>query len=292
MLTIFSIPKPFEGHIGIIQRNAIRSWSKLDGGLEIILFGSEAGTADMAAEINAVHNLEIARNPYGTPLVDALFENAARCSKTRTLCYVNADIILMSDFMQALGALGELASFLMVGRRWDLDIDEEIDFTAADWEGRLRARAREKAELHPSTGIDYFVFDRDLWGNAIPQFAVGRTAWDNWFIYHARKGGAAVIDATADVFALHQNHQYKTGTVIHRDDGTWEGPEIPRNQSLAGRYAVNYNIDDASFILAGGRLSRQKAAVRARRFLATHFPTTAKSAVNVARQVGIHRTRG
>jgi hypothetical protein len=28
-LTIFAVPKPFEGHIGMIQRNAIRSWKGL-----------------------------------------------------------------------------------------------------------------------------------------------------------------------------------------------------------------------------------------------------------------------
>ncbi|MBN2025466.1 MAG: hypothetical protein JW854_01700 [Actinobacteria bacterium] len=245
----------------------------------------------MAREINAGYHPEVARNRHGTPLVDALFESAARISENRTLCYVNADIILMSDFTQALRALGEVSSFLMVGRRWDLNLDGEIDFSAADWEYSLRALAREKAKLHPSTGIDYFVFNRDLWGNAIPPFAVGRTAWDNWFIYRARKSGAAVVDATADVFALHQNHQYKSGTVVHKDDGTWEGPEIPHNQALAGRYAVNYNIEDASLILAAGRLSRQKAAVRARRFMATRFPGAAKSAVEAARRVGIRRTR-
>ena len=27
MLTIFTTPKPFRGHIGIIQRNALKSWT-------------------------------------------------------------------------------------------------------------------------------------------------------------------------------------------------------------------------------------------------------------------------
>ena len=30
MLTIFTIPKPFIGHIGVIQRNAIMSWLASD----------------------------------------------------------------------------------------------------------------------------------------------------------------------------------------------------------------------------------------------------------------------
>ncbi len=31
MLTLFTIPKPFAGHIGLIQRNAIASWTLLPG---------------------------------------------------------------------------------------------------------------------------------------------------------------------------------------------------------------------------------------------------------------------
>ena len=51
MFTIFTIPKPFQGHIGTIQRNAIQSWTLLHPRPEIILFGSEAGTAQVAAEL-------------------------------------------------------------------------------------------------------------------------------------------------------------------------------------------------------------------------------------------------
>ncbi len=50
MLTIFSIPKPFEGHIGIIQRNAIQSWIALSG-CEVILCADEYGTAEITYEL-------------------------------------------------------------------------------------------------------------------------------------------------------------------------------------------------------------------------------------------------
>jgi hypothetical protein len=43
MLTIFSTPKPFHGHSGIIQRNALKSWTLLHPDVEVILFGIEDG---------------------------------------------------------------------------------------------------------------------------------------------------------------------------------------------------------------------------------------------------------
>src|SRR5829696_8900629 len=33
MLPIFALPKPFDGHVGRIQRNAIRSWKRIGSGL-------------------------------------------------------------------------------------------------------------------------------------------------------------------------------------------------------------------------------------------------------------------
>src|SRR5437899_1115103 len=71
-----------------------------------------------------------------------------------------------------------------------------------------RSRAAQRArQVHPSWGIDYFVFTRGLL-DPVPPFAVGRPSFDNWFIYRARSRRAPVIDATPAVLAVHQNHDY------------------------------------------------------------------------------------
>ena len=40
MITLFTLPKPFVGHIGMIQRNAIQSWTRLHPDIDILMFGS------------------------------------------------------------------------------------------------------------------------------------------------------------------------------------------------------------------------------------------------------------
>lgn len=62
MLTLFAIPKPFIGNIGVIQRNAIGSWTRLGAGCEVLLFGDEAGTAEIAREHGVHHVPDVARN--------------------------------------------------------------------------------------------------------------------------------------------------------------------------------------------------------------------------------------
>lgn len=244
MLTLFTIPKPFRGHIAVIQRNAIRSWTLLQPACEILLFGDDEGTAEVAAEFGLRHIPDVARSEYGTPLVNDLFEQAQQRATHDLLCYVNADILLMSDFMAAVRRI-PFRRFLMAGRRWDLDLEQAWDFQPG-WENRLREYTLRYGKLHPPVGIDYFVFTRGLWED-IPPFAIGRTAWDNWLIYEARARGAPLIDATRAVMAVHQNHDY--AHVPGGFEEAWKGPEAERNRALMGDFDHLYTLTDATWFL-------------------------------------------
>lgn len=250
MLTLFAIPKPFDGQIALIQRNAIMSWTLLKPSPEIILFGDGQGVDQIAGELKTRHIRKIALNGYGTPLLDNLFETAQLEASHNLLCYVNADIILMSDFARmSQWASTRRGHFLIVGRRWDVDVNEPLDFNPG-WEGNLKEHVSQYGQLHPTTGIDYFLFPRGAWGT-IPAFAVGRTMWDNWLIYHARSRAIPVIDATQVVEAIHQNHDW-SHIPKEEQEVWWEGPEARQNLMLGGGYEHAYTLEDASHIMTEG----------------------------------------
>ncbi|MDY6796177.1 MAG: hypothetical protein SWK76_13010 [Actinomycetota bacterium] len=288
MLTLFTVPKPFEGHIGVIQRNAIQSWRRLHADLEIFLFSDEKGISEMAVECGAEHISRIKCNEYGTPMLDSIFEAAIRLAGNRILCYVNADIILMNDFAKAVSRVMSMDSFLMVGRRWDMDIREPLNFSDPRWEEELRAQVKARGKLHQAYGIDYFTFNRDLLGDAMPPFAVGRPTWDNWFIYNARRTKVPVIDATPAVTAVHQNHHYNPVLMARDESGEWKGPEVSVNRELAGKRASTYNVNDATLVLYGESLIKQKKRVKARRFLTISFPGVANKVVRLLRNAGLY----
>jgi hypothetical protein len=206
-LTIFATPKKFNGHIGVIQRNAIQSWTRMSPRPHIILFGTETGAAETAREFGLVHVPNIKCNQWGTPLVSDLFEQAERLSDSPVLSYVNSDIILFDDFEQAIARIAASAQkFLMVGQRTDLDIKDEISFQRS-WIDELRQRARREGQLQIARSIDYFAFSRQLYPT-MPPLAIGRFWWDNWLMWRARSLDAAVVDATREVLIIHQNHDY------------------------------------------------------------------------------------
>ncbi len=254
LLTIFSAPKPFtRPHIALIQRNAIRSWLALGPAVEVLLIGDEPGLAEVAAEMGVRHLPKVARNAQGTPLVSDIFAQARAAASAPYLCYVNGDIIFLPDFLQAVEAVVAQTprEFLLVGRRWDLDITEPLDFSPG-WEARLRTRARAQGQLHSPFGIDYFVFPRGAFA-AMPTFAVGRSGWDNWMIYHARQQGWKVIDATEATTVIHQNHDY-----AHLPGGQphYKLEESQENIRLAGGPTRMFSIWEANYALKNGRLQR------------------------------------
>jgi len=251
MLTFFTTPKPFVGHYEVIQRNALASWAALGKEFQVIVFGAESGTAEVCAQLGMTHQPDIGRNEYGTPLLSDLFAQAQMRSITPYLAYINADILLLSDFAAALKQLTQRKKrFLMVGQRRNFDQPVPLNFTT-DWEAALKIQVQERGKLDRPTAIDYFVFQRGMWGD-IPPFAVGRTAFDNWLIYRARSLHIPVIDATNMVFAVHQNHDYNhTG----RDPNSkgykwiWDGPEARHNRAMAGGRSSSFTIWDATHVL-------------------------------------------
>jgi hypothetical protein len=253
MLTIFTTPKPFKGHLAIIQHNAIKSWTLLHPDVEIILFGDEEGAADIANELGICHESKVLKNEHGTKYLGYIFDRAQEIARHDSLCYVNCDIILMSDFIHAVEQVMNRwqNKFLMVGQRWDMDIDQLLDFKISDWERQLSGLISRIGKQRPSCWIDYFAFRRGTY-REIPPLVIGRVAWDNWLIWKARSMRVPVVDATLVVKAVHQNHDYS----YHPEGakGVWEGQEARRNRELAGGWSHLYSIDNATHILTKDRI--------------------------------------
>jgi hypothetical protein len=254
MITIFSCPKPFHGHIDIIQHNAFKSWTLLRPTPEIILMGNEEGTAQICKEFGIDQIVEVERNRFGTPLVNDLFAKAEKAARNPLMCYVNTDIILLTDFLQAVQmAYKEKPGSLIVGRRWDLKLTEHLDFSVR-WEKELLKLLARKGKVHAETAIDYFVFPKGLW-NKIPPFALGRTMWDNWLIYSVRSRKIPVTDLSAVTTVIHQNHGYEH--YPGGEEALWLGEEARNNRELGGGYGHAYDLRDTTHKLTKKGLKRK-----------------------------------
>ncbi len=243
LITLFSAPKPFTNqHIAMIQRNTIQSWTLLPE-VEVILLGEETGLAEAAQELDVKHNPNVKCNENGTPLISSMFQLARENSHGDLLCIINADMILMTDFLEAARRSRlQRDKFVLLSQRWDLDLTQPIEFTEG-WQNRLSSMVQRQGTLHRPAGSDFFLFPKSCYTD-LPDFTIGRAGWDNWMIYKARKEKWAVIDCTPSVMIVHQNHDYS-----HLPGGKphYEHPDTNENIRLAGGEAnIRYTILDAT----------------------------------------------
>lgn len=208
MLTFFTTAKAFLGHDGVIQRNALASWKRLDPDIEVVLFGDDAGAAEVCGEMGFRHEPEVARHESGAKFLHTIFGQAQKIARHDYLCFSNCDIVLTEDFRRAFeNARAWRQKFLLVARRWDVDITEPIDFENAQWAREIREFALTKGFRQDESWIDFFVFRKGMYAD-MPPMIVGHCYWDNWMIWRALKDGAPVVDGDRFVVPVHQNHGY------------------------------------------------------------------------------------
>jgi hypothetical protein len=252
MVTIFSTPKAFRGHFGVIQRNAIGSWMRLSPAPQIILFGNSEGTSATAAEFGLEHVPSVETSEFGTPYLRSLIEGTERLARHPLLCYVNGDILFTEGFEEAIRHVAARQRFLMVGARMNLDLDVPIVFDA-NWRGWLRKEYSARGTVGDHTGIDFFAFPKGLY-TKIPPLAIGRAWFDQWMIRSALEQRTAVIDASGFTPIVHQNHDY-----AHLDGGresAYKGIEAQRNLALCGGEHVYTLLDCTHDLKSDGRLKR------------------------------------
>lgn len=231
-------------------------WVALESSLNLRIFPIESAT------------------PWGTPFLDVIFQRVRQEAEHPLCCYINSDIILLSQIQAAVADLAAFPTpFLATGRRIDVDLEEAINFSSPAWEPTLRTIATQKGEVHSAAGMDYFLFPRSA-SPELLRFAVGRPGWDNWIVRDALRRKAALVDTSEAINAIHQNHGYAH---VPGGTGSYEGPEADHNRMLAGPEVVFFDITMAThYLLSNGLKTRPlplvsvirlAARIRARGFL-------------------------
>jgi hypothetical protein len=261
MITFFTTAKPFAGHAALIQYNALACWRALMPQSEVLLIGEEQGAARAAKDLGVRLVPDVGRSEFGTPLLRSVFATAEENASFPLLIYANADILFTGRLAQAARALsGRRQPFLLIGRRWDTEIRERIDFSVADWEQRLQETAKTRGKPGVKSALDYFLFPKGAWGGRegfaeFPPLAIGRSAWDDWLVFWARARRMDVINGSDYLLAVHQNHDYS-----HHPQGQFgvvQGEEAKRNFALASYERYLYGTPDATHrIRPDGRIVR------------------------------------
>eukprot|EP00897_Mesotaenium_endlicherianum_P000556 jgi/Mesen1/10500/ME000083S10008 len=250
--TIFSAPKPFEPGGGGRQMQALRSWMRLDPPPQVVLFGDPAELGPVAARFPPGRvRVEggIDRNFKGTPMFHSMLARA-RAADTSFSLIINGDIVLVGDFLAALGKVGtRFPSFIMTAMRWDVGAfpfhmaNDSASFLDARGEevpeDDVRAFVRSQGSLHTYGGVDFWAFNNGpvpFQDALMPPFVFGRGRYDNWLLHEAIETNyRAVIDASEAITSIHVAHSYE-----HlQPQGTGGGPGLLLDGTGGNFWSIN-----------------------------------------------------
>jgi len=252
MITLLTSLKPFKGGAIEIQEKALCNWRALDPSLEIIIYGDGEGIAERAVHYGAEHIIDIRANEKGVPDFSALAEHAATYAKHEIQVYLNGDILLPPDFVTKV-KLVEFTQFLMVGQRIDLTQDAVFNHSALSWNDEIvRNYLAGQAQLHGSTGHDYFVFRRGAW-QGLARLIVGRGGYDTALVAYCLRRNIPIIDATWSIHVVHQYHDYSHVKGVNK---TISEEDVIANTKLHDIKRSAVNIEDSNWRLIDNRVVR------------------------------------
>lgn len=262
MITFLSSPKPFVGHAGVIQRNAIRSWKRVHPDAEVILYGRSEGTEQVCDELGGRYVPDVDCTSSGIPFFNSIAAHARDNAAYDVQCYLNCDILLTRDILDAVQAV-TLDPFLVTGQRIDLKEGIHVDVTAENWKDRLREIIqKEEFILPPPSAMDYFIFKRGMWQSLLP-LVIGRGGYDSALVLYCLRNKIPFVNATLAVVALHQFHNY--GHHKGGKEAVMLGDEAQANFRLHRNLHSRPNSLDAQWLIVDGRLvpnTLQKCTLR------------------------------
>jgi len=214
-ISLITTLKPFKGLARIHQINSLQSWAKFIEGAEIIVVGESEGFETILSEFkfNIKWIKEVKTSYSGAPYLDDMIKKGLENARNDSVCIINADTILLSDFVKSVSKLINIYdnNFLLTSRSFSLNINTILNFDDPEIEERLKNIVR-KNYIHNdirSLPTDFYFFHREFLSNAkIPPFIYGRGVFVRWYIYHAHCKRIPIIDATPVITAIHQMHSF------------------------------------------------------------------------------------
>lgn len=194
------------------QLNAMRSYQALQPDVDTVVFATDHVNIYVARRYGFTVITDFEVNEYGAPRLHSVFKQTEALARQRgapLVCYANADIALGPDFAVTAKKVASLDAqrVLAVGLRYNTNVRMPDDFIARDKPKKVGDLLR-RGHPFQQDAQDYFLFKPGtLDYNIVPDFLIGRVAYDNWLVNYANsQPGIMAIDTSKTVSAVHLNH--------------------------------------------------------------------------------------
>ncbi|KAL9226360.1 hypothetical protein vseg_002183 [Gypsophila vaccaria] len=257
-VTIFSVPKPFNGSVGDRQTLAVRSWLRLSPDVDVVLFSNDPSLYGFASAFGSRVRVEseidfsFGNNPFFHSMVAR-----AEASTSNISVLVHPETILLHDFISTLNHVYELdrAWFLVASSRRVSFFPYSLNKAGKQWlkeDGRSISSQKLQEALTRTWEWDH-CDERMLtaWNNGnvplhmgvFPPFLYGKGLHSRWFInevYYSKY--RLMFDASSSISNVYVN-ELDSHESIRTAQVDWE---YTGNLHLADLYGV-FSSREANF---------------------------------------------
>ena len=267
IFTTFTSPSPTEHpsdansmsalHSLVPYNNTLGMMGRLEPKFCSLVFADEKSELELSVKTNNRILPIPKKNVFGMPLLNRMFLQVIADQSAFFYCYTNADMLFPKlDLIKNLEILRGLIEkdliskkVLVIGRRTNVEYNTKA---MAYTDREIHDMAR-KGKMNQSDAQDYLFVTRNSFDwHLVPDFVVGRPAYDNWLVDFAYHRNFSIIDLTQTLIAIHQTGP--DGTKASHSSA--RGLDRKWNYSLARGKVDHGSIDFAQYI-SSFRLSRR-----------------------------------
>lgn len=209
MITFFTTTEKFNTQF----QNSLESWHKLNYISNILVY-----TNMDSSYFSNYSKVNLVRYEQDPPYVSDMFMKSIDMSSDEYLCFVNSDIMFLSDLQAAFNNCKDIVEngiFQMMGRRTNWHNWKRLDVMNMTDDQIKEEVNSGNTNLHGTCHADWFLFHKTIYEdlnmklNGLPKFYIARTTFDNWFSYAPRFVGYPNVNATNKVFTIHHDESRK-----------------------------------------------------------------------------------
>jgi len=221
---------------GIIQYNAIKSWTLLKPRPQILVMGTDPGSEDLCKELDVTYVPDVEVNVENVPIIPSMIKIAEKMSTNDVLALCSSDIILFQDVIATCKAMAnrpkELNEFCGMAIKFNKKINQKINFSG-DW----RKEIKKNTWSAGAWAGDYFLHNKGYWKEDMPPFVIGRARCDNWMVWYGVVQRGCLVNMTEALTIIHHSHEkFETNG---RGEGLTNTPGFKNNQKFYKIKGIN-----------------------------------------------------
>ncbi|XP_033735981.1 uncharacterized protein LOC117324303 [Pecten maximus] len=202
ILTLFTSVDPTHAEVTL---RTLQNWASFMPYINLVMFTNDGQITKQSRDHGWTVFPVTHAGIDGIPVLKTMFQQVIREFSTPYYGFANGDILFTDTLLESLSVTRKYfnhdENVMLTGRRINVPHLTNKELVSYKYMEKV---AKDRGELFVISSEDYFITTKHFAWHSIPDLIIGRPAYDNWIVAHARCNHIKVVDTTNTILAIHQ----------------------------------------------------------------------------------------